>query len=152
MTQHTYSSHLAWDGTTAGGYRAYSRDHAAVARPAQQELSLSADPAFRGSSDRLNPEQLLVIAASSCQLLSFLAVATRTGLDVHGYEDAATAMLDVASSPARITKVNLAPLIRVAAGTDHDLVRRAAETAHEECYIGNTLNCPVQLDITVADA
>jgi organic hydroperoxide reductase OsmC/OhrA len=152
MTQHTYSSHLVWDGTTAGGYRAYSRDHAAVARPAQQELSLSADPAFRGSPDGLNPEQLLVVAASSCQLLSFLAVASRSGLDVRDYADAATAMLDVASSPIRITKVNLAPVIRVAAGTDHDLVRRAAETAHEECYIGNTLSCPVELDITVADA
>ncbi|MEJ3406068.1 OsmC family protein [Rathayibacter sp. YIM 133350] len=152
MTQHSYSSHVAWDGTTAGGYRAYSRDHAAVARPARDELALSADPAFRGNPELLNPEQLLVVAASSCQLLSFLAVAARAGLDIRDYEDEASAVLDTAIDPVRITRIALAPVIRVAAGTDHESVRAAARTAHDECYIANTLNCTLTLDVTVEDA
>ena len=78
MLTHTYETRIAWVGSTAGGYRVYSRAHNGVPFPATQELALSADPAFRGSHELLNPEQLLVMAASSCQLLSFLAVAART--------------------------------------------------------------------------
>lgn len=151
MAEHLYNSHLAWSGTTAGGYRAYSRDHAATALPGNQELSVSADPAFRGDPDLLNPEQLLLMAASSCQLLSFLAVASLAGLDIRGYEDSATATLDTRARPARITQITLAPVIRVAAGTDHESVRDAAHTAHDECYVGNSLNCPVELSVTAVD-
>ncbi|MEK8226807.1 OsmC family protein [Oerskovia sp. M15] len=152
MAHHLYTSHLAWQGTTASGYRGYSRDHAAVARPARAELGLSADPAFRGNPDLLNPEQLLTIAASSCQLLSFLAAASQAGLDVRDYEDAATAILDTEANPARMSEIALEPVIRVAAGTDHDHVRRIAKSAHEECYVANTLTCPVRLVVTVIDA
>jgi len=152
MTQHTYTSNITWKGTTAGGYRGFSRDHTAVAPPALEELGLSSDSAFRGSPELLNPEQLLTIAASSCQLLSFLALASRAGLDIHSYEDRATAVLDTGAIPARITEIVLAPTIRVPAGTDRNSVRAAVESAHRMCYIGNTLNCRIRLQPTVAEA
>ena len=72
---HRYSVRCHWSGSTAGGYEAYDRGHEASAPPAAAVLLLSADPGFRGDPGRLNPEQLVVLAASSCQLLSFLAVA-----------------------------------------------------------------------------
>lgn len=152
MTQHTYSARIAWNGTTAGGYRSYSRDHSAAAPPAAQELRLSADPVFRGDQELLNPEQLLTAAASSCLLLSFLALASRTGLDIRSYEDRATSVLDTGTEPVRMTEVVLSPTIRVPAGTDHKSVRTALEQAHRGCYIGNTLNCRVRLQPTVAEA
>ena len=61
--------------------------------PPTAHLELSSDPAFGGRPERLNPEQLLLMAASSCQLLSFLAVAARARLDVIAYEDEAEAMM-----------------------------------------------------------
>ncbi|MGC5161697.1 OsmC family protein [Rhodococcus sp. DT1] len=152
MTRHHYSAHIEWQGTTGAGYGGYSRTHTATAPPAAQQLSLSADPAFRGDADLLDPEQLLVTAASSCQLLSFLAVAAQAGLDVLSYEDAATAVLDTGSAPPQIAEIRLAPMIRVAPGTDHEKVRAAAATAHRGCYIANTLKCPVQVEVTVIDA
>ena len=82
---HTYRTELAWVGSTGVGYDAYDRAHRVDAAPAEAALDLSSDPAFRGDPARLNPEQLLVAAASSCQLLSFLAVAARARLDVVGY-------------------------------------------------------------------
>ena len=72
---HTYRTSLTWDGTTSGGYKRYDRTHQLRAEPAAAGLTLSSDPAFLGDPTLLNPEQLLVAAASSCQLLSFLAVA-----------------------------------------------------------------------------
>src|SRR5262249_1070220 len=79
---HRYTVTSAWQGSTAAGYEAYDRSHEAHAPPAEAKLRLSGDPAFRGDAARLNPEQLLVVAASSCQLLSFLAVAARARIDV----------------------------------------------------------------------
>ncbi len=152
MTRHHYSARLEWHGTTGSGYGGYSRTHTATAPPAAQQLSLSADPVFRGDADLLDPEQLLVTAASSCQLLSFLAVAARSGIDVRAYEDAATAVLDTGSASPRIVEIRLAPVVRVAAGTDHEKVRVAAAAAHRGCYIANTLKCPVQVEVTVIDA
>lgn len=74
---HRYRARCRWDGNTADGYERYERAHAASAPPTPETLNLSADPAFRGDPDKLDPEQLVVVAASSCQLLSFLAIAAR---------------------------------------------------------------------------
>lgn len=152
MTQHSYTAHITWSGTTAGGYRSYSRDHTAVSSPAAQEIRVSADPAFRGNGDLLNPEQLLAMAAGSCQLLSFLALASQKGLNVSSYTDRAVAVLDTGANPVRITAIVLSPVIGVPAGTDQENVYAIAESAHRQCYIGNTLNCPIELRPSVETA
>jgi organic hydroperoxide reductase OsmC/OhrA len=149
---HTYATRLTWQGSTGAGYRDYPREHVVTAAPARQEVALSADPAFRGSPEHLNPEQLVVAAASSCQLLSFLAVAARAGVDVRGYADDATSALDLALERPRLTAIRLAVVVEVAPGTDHATVERLAHDAHEECYIANTLAVPVELEVKVVDA
>ena len=111
MTTHAYTTTLAWQGSTGAGYRVYPRDHTVTAPPAESPLALSADRAFRGDPGRLNPEQLLVVAASSCQLLSFLAVAARQGLDVLGYQDQAEGFMDDADPPVRISRIVLRPVV-----------------------------------------
>ena len=55
---------------TAAGYRAYPREHRAVAPPAP-EIRLSADPQFRGDAGLMNPEQLLVMAAAPVSCCPF---------------------------------------------------------------------------------
>lgn len=152
MSDHVYNTRLRWDGSTAAGVRGYSRDHVATAPPAVATVELTADPAFRGSPDRLNPEQLVVMAASSCQLLSFLSLAARAGVDVTGYDDEATSHLDLAAKPVRLGAIRLAVTVRVAPGTDPDLVRELAHRAHEECFVANSLSVPVEVDVTVSES
>ena len=151
MTIHRYSTHLSWRGSTGVGYREYSRRHAIVAPPAA-EIPMSADPQFRGDSDRVNPEQLLVMAASSCQLLSFLAAAARAGIDVIDYEDHAEGLMPQEGNPMRIERIRLAPVIRVAPGTNRDRVRSLVGEAHNSCYIANSLTSTVTIEATVLDA
>ncbi|WP_456789173.1 OsmC family protein [Cellulomonas sp. P5_C5] len=146
MTTHTYTTLLDWSGSTGDGYRAYSRDHRAESVP------LSAAPEFRGDPNRLNPEQLLVMAASSCQLLSFLGEAARAGVDVVGYADNAEGTMPSESVPTRLTRIALTPVIRVSPGTDHDLVRALVEQAHERCYVAHSLTADVVVSPTVVDA
>lgn len=132
---HRYDTHLVWAGSTGTGVRSYARTHRASAPPAKAEVSLSTDPHFRGDADLVNPEQLLVMAASSCQLLSFLALAARGAIDVVGYVDEAHGVMP--DPPVRLTRIDLEPCVTVAAGTDHDGVHRLLEQAHRESYVAS---------------
>lgn len=151
MTTHTYTTELSWTGSTGDGYRRYSRDHVGSAPPAEVQIALSADAAFRGDGRRLNPEQLLVLAASSCQLLSFLAVAAQHGIEVLEYRDTASGVMDDSRAPARIDRVRLTPVVTVAAGVDHAEVLRLAHLAHEGCYIANSISSDVTLEVEVTE-
>lgn len=149
---HTYLTRLRWDGSTGDGIRSYSRHHTVAAPPALTALDLSADAAFRGDAGRLNPEQLVVAAASSCQMLSFLGAAARAGVDVHGYEDEATSRLELSGPAPRLGPVRIAVTVRVADGTDPEVVRALADQAHRECYVANSLSVPVEVRTTVVTA
>ncbi len=151
---HTYRTGLTWSGTTSGGYEHYDRAHDVHAYPAADGLALSGDPAFGGDAARLNPEQLLVAAASSCQLLSFLAVAARARLDVVAYVDDATAVMPEHELPMRITHIELRPVITLA-DTARDRppperLHHLAEVAHRECFIANSLRAEVAVHPTFA--
>jgi organic hydroperoxide reductase OsmC/OhrA len=145
-TVHTYTAWTSWTGTTAGGYDSYSRIHQAKAEPAAVDLTLTSDPAFRGDAEQLNPEQLLVLAASSCQLLSFLAAAARGRVDVRSYEDHATAAMPEISRRVRISGITLRPKVSIAKGPSEDRVRHLMEVAHRECYIANSLRTPITVE------
>lgn len=146
---HRYTVRCHWSGSTGFGYEAYDRTHSAAAPPASVDLELSADPAFRGDPNLLNPEQLLVLAAASCQLLSFLATAARARVDVLGYDDDGEGVMPEGNSPTGLTSIELRPAIRVAPGTSEERVRHLVEVAHRECYIANSLRTEVRVRPTV---
>ncbi|HWT22869.1 MAG TPA: OsmC family protein [Solirubrobacteraceae bacterium] len=114
-TVHAYRCRVGWSGSTGEGYPAYSREDGAAAPPGETELRPSADPAFLGDAARLNPEQLLLVAASSCRLLSFLAIAARARIDVVAYDDGAEATMPEDAEPVRIAAITLRPTIVVPA-------------------------------------
>jgi organic hydroperoxide reductase OsmC/OhrA len=140
---HRYRTTVTWSGTTAVGYDAYDRSHTAVTDPPTTGLALSSDPAFGGDVSRLDPEQLLVTAAVSCQLLSFLAVAARARIDVVDYRDEAEAEMPDDDRPVRITRIVLRPRITVAAPADEDRIRHLVGVAHRECYIANSIRSEI---------
>lgn len=144
---HRYRARCSWQGSTGVGYKDYSRTHAASTPPAEHGLTLSGDPAFLGDGTRMNPEQLLVLAAASCQLLSFLAVAARARLDVLSYEDDAEAEMPEADQPVRITEIRLRPhIVLRRGGADEARVRQLVDLAHRECYIANSLKTEITVE------
>lgn len=147
---HRYTSRLAWEGSTGEGYDAYDRTHRVTTPPATGELTLSSDPAFAGDAALANPEQLLLAAASSCQLLSFLAYAARARVDVLAYEDEAEAVMPEDDKPVRITRIVLRPRIVVAEGTDTGRVLHLVERGHQACFIANTLNAELTVEAEVS--
>ena len=147
MTTHSYATSLTWSGSTGLGYDHYGRTHRVVPRGAGG-LVLSSDPAFLGDPDLANPELLLLAAASSCQLLSFLAVAARARLDVVGYSDEASAVMPEEPRPTRISEIVLRPRISLR-GKGSERVDRLVRIAHDECFIANTLACEMRVEHTV---
>jgi organic hydroperoxide reductase OsmC/OhrA len=144
---HRYAARTAWSGSTAQGYDAYDRAHDASAAPADARLALSSDPAFNGDAARLNPEQLVLLAASSCQLLSFLAVAARARADVVAYEDDAEAVMPEDERPVRLTRITLRPRITVKGDAPSDeRLHRLVQTAHRECYVANSLSTEIVVE------
>ncbi len=146
---HLFRAVSAWSGSTADGYDGYDRAHSLRCPPADTVVSMSGDPAFHGDATKLNPEQLLLAAAASCQLLSFLAVAARARIDVLAYEDQAEADMPEDDPPMRITAVRLRPRITVAPGTDPDKVQKLVGLAHEHCFIANSLTSSMDIRATV---
>ena len=147
---HYYRATCSWAGSTAAGYGDYERAHAGACPPVDTSLKLTADPAFRGDAARLNPEQLVVLAAASCQLLTFLAVAARARIDVRRYDDDAKAEMSEHEQPVRLTAIRLRPRIVVSAsdGADEDRLRHLVQLAHQQCYIANSLCCPITVEPT----
>ncbi len=145
---HQYSASVSWSGTTSGGYEQYPRDHFASVAPSNTPLTLSGDAAFHGNPALMNPEQLLVLSAVSCQLLSFLAVAARARLDILEYKDTAHAEMPEDDPPVRITRIVLRPEITLRPGPTAERLQHLAQVAHRECYIANSLKTEVIVEPT----
>ncbi|PWW67130.1 OsmC family protein [Actinokineospora spheciospongiae] len=150
--QHDYRVTVRWSGDTGAGYRDYVRDHDVVVE-GKPVLKGSADPAFRGTSERWNPEELLVASLSECHMLTFLSLCARAGVVVTGYVDAATgAMREEPGNSGRFTEVVLRPEVTVA---DPAMVERAEalhERAHDTCFIANSVNFPVRHEPTTTSS
>lgn len=129
---------MRWTGSTGAGWDAYDRLHTATAPPAEQEVRLTTGES-KGDPSVLNPEQLVVMAASSCQMLWFLHLAAKARLDVVEYEDAALALMPIGQEPTGITEITLRPRIVLASETTEERVRKLLKTAHEHCNIANSL-------------
>jgi len=108
---HRYSTLLTWTGAARGptaDYAGYSREFDAQIA-GKSTFKGSADPTFRGDPSLHNPEELLVIALSSCHMLSYLAECAMAKIAVVAYEDAAEGTMAMAEGRIRFTEVVLRP-------------------------------------------
>ena len=119
-----------------------------TAPPAEQELRVTTGES-KGDPAILNPEQLLLMAASSCQMLWFLHLAAKARIDVVAYEDEATGLMPEDAEPLRITEITLRPRITVAGDASEERVRKLVETAHEHCFIASSLNSAMSIEPSV---
>jgi organic hydroperoxide reductase OsmC/OhrA len=82
-------------------------------------------------------------------MLSFLHVAAKARIDVVAYEDEAEALMPEGEGPTRITEITLRPRIVVQGDASEERIRRLVDTAHEYCFIANSLNSAMSIEPTV---
>jgi organic hydroperoxide reductase OsmC/OhrA len=143
-----YETRLRWTGSTGLGWERYEREHTVTAPPAEQEVRVTTGES-KGDPSVLNPEQLLLMAASSCQMLWFLHLASKARIDVVAYDDEAVALMPEDEEPVRITEIALRPRIAVAGEVSEERVRKLVDTAHEHCFVANSLNSSMSIEPTV---
>ncbi|MFL5826049.1 MAG: OsmC family protein [Thermoleophilaceae bacterium] len=158
MAAHRYSANAHWHGSTGQGWEHYGRAHEVTAPPAEQTLTVTTGESA-GDPRHLNPEQLLLMAASTCQLLWFLHVAAKARIDVVEYRDEAEAEMPDDDKPVRITRIALRPTIVVhvpegGQAPSEERIRSLSDLAHRECYIANSLRSEVTVEprLELADA
>lgn len=149
---HNFELALTWtgnQGTGTSAYRAYSRAHEVTA-PGRPPLLGSSDPAFRGETDRWNPELLLVAALSGCHLMSYLHVCVENGIVVTSYTDTPTGLLtQTPGGGGRFTEVLLRPRVTLldADAAQIDLATRLHRDASARCFIASSVNFPVRHEL-----
>ena len=152
--QHEYTASLVWTGARSGptsSYAGYSREYE-FRSAGKPTIRGSADAHFRGDASLYNPEDLLVVALSTCHLLSYLADCSRAGVHVVSYEDDARGTMAMKDGKMRFIDVLLKPRVTVARGTDLDKARALHEQAHAGCYVASSVNFPVRHEATVTVA
>jgi organic hydroperoxide reductase OsmC/OhrA len=148
MATHRYETRVHWTGSTGLGWEHYDRTHVAASPGAAQEVRVTTGES-KGDPSILNPEELLLMAASSCQMLWFLHLAAKARVDVVEYEDDALALMPSEPEPVRITEIALRPRIVVAGEASEERVIKLAHLAHEHCFIANSLNSHMTLSPTI---
>ena len=126
-------------------YEGYSRDHEWIFEGGQR-LTGSAAEAFLGSPEGVDPEEALVVALSSCHMLTLLAIAAKKGWTVESYDDDAEGTLGKNDAgKLSLTRVTLRPRIIFAEGKtpDAEALQRLHHQAHENCFIANSVKTEV---------
>ena len=147
---HRYAVTVEWTGNTGEGtstYRSYSRSHLVTA-DGPEPIDGSADRAFRGDPSRWNPEQLLLVAASQCHMLSYLHQAVINDVVVLGYVDHPTAVMrEDGAGGGRFTEIVLHPEVTISASSDLAVAERIHHEANRTCFIAASLNLAVQHEV-----
>lgn len=147
MTEHHYKLTAVWHGnkgTGTSGLRAYDRSHT-VSIAGKPDLNLTTDNAAVGDKTKLNPEDLLVSAVSSCHMLSYLYVCAMEKIIVTDYVDNATGlMIEKPDGGGQFKEVILNPVVTVADKSMIAIAELLHHKAHEICYIANSVNFEVK--------
>ena len=121
MAVNHYETRVRWTGSTGLGWDHYDRTHVGVApgRPGDR-----ADHRREKGDPRCStPSSLLLMAASSCQMLWFLHLAAKARIDVVEYERFRHRPDADRQTPVRLTEIELRPRIVVAGEWSEERVR-----------------------------
>jgi organic hydroperoxide reductase OsmC/OhrA len=146
MSEH--HAKIEWRRSSADfTYQTYNRAH--EWRFTAATVPGSAAKEYRGDPERVNPEEALVAALSSCHMLTFLAIAAKRKLSLDSYEDDAVGLLEKnAAGKLAITRVILRPKIAWSSGvtvSGEDL-KKMHHDAHEGCFVANSVTTKVSVE------
>jgi len=116
----------------------------------QFQLKADAAPDWGGNVEYTNPEQALAAALSSCHLMTFLALAAKSKWPVASFNDHAVAHLGKnAKGQMSVTRIDLHPVVEFDAGfkVNDDELKKMHDRAHRYCFIANTLDSSVEINI-----
>jgi organic hydroperoxide reductase OsmC/OhrA len=113
------------------------------------QCQASSAPEFQGTANLVNPEELLASALASCHRLTFLAVASKSRINVKSYTDQAVATLDKnGEGKMCVTKITLHPKVvfDTAEPVSVEKINELHAKAHKHCFIANSIAAKVVIE------
>jgi len=113
------------------------------------QCQASSAPEFQGKANLVNPEELLASALASCHMLTFLAVASKSRINVKSYTDQAVATLDKnGEGKMCVTKITLHPKVvfDTAEPVSVEKINELHAKAHKHCFIANSIAAKVVIE------
>ncbi|MFZ6712259.1 OsmC family protein [Undibacterium sp. TC9W] len=151
---HQYQAKILWErGEQVFSDNRYSRAHAwefdggLVVPASSSPLSV---PVPMSEEKNVDPEEALVAALASCHMLFYLFFVGKRGYVVDQYRDLAIGIMDKnARGKQAITRIHLRPQETYSGDKQPDLQEREElhHMAHEHCYIANSINAEVIIEI-----
>ena len=148
MKLHPYTLKIEWTGNNGNGtekYDSYRRDYTILFenKPA---LYASADSIFRGDASKLNPEEMLLSAVSSCHMLWFLHECADHGVNVVEYYDNPEALLEIIPGQGGSFKsAVLNPRVTILPMDKEIDLNELHKIASQKCFIANSCNFPIKI-------
>ncbi|MBC7428207.1 MAG: OsmC family protein [Bacteriovorax sp.] len=128
-------------------YDTYNRSHV-IYVGGDQTIHNSAAPEYKGDTDMTNPEELFASSLASCHMMTFLAVASRSGYIVDNYECKAEAFLGKNNNgKIWVSEITLYPLT-VFSGDKYptgEQLKSLHDKAHANCFIAQSINTKVNV-------
>ena len=151
--EHCYRITNTWTGNLGSGtsgYRNYSRNHEFSGESKNAVIQGSSDPMFRGDPLRYSPEELLVASLSACHMLWILHLCADAGIVIIDYRDEATGtMIENDEGGGHFTRVTLHPHMTIMDPARVEEAESLHSKAHSLCFIANSVNFPVEHQVTV---
>ncbi len=146
MSEHKIT--LTWQrGDKPFESQKYSRDHT-WRFDGGHEMQASAAPAYLGNPKLVDPEEAFVASLSSCQMLTFLAVAAKKKFVLDEYVDEAVGYMEKnADGKLAITRVTLRPRLKFSGDkqpTPEEL-EEMNHAAHEQCFIASSVKTEIKI-------
>src|SRR5262245_5433013 len=146
-TAFNYRCTLEWKGTNRD-YNTFNRNHQVVF-PGKSPLTVTAAAEYKGDAAQLNPEDLLVAALASWQMLTYLGIASASKVEVLEYSDEPVGTVEKADGLMRMTRVVLKPRIVISAASNRDRALGLVAKAHDQCFIANSVTTQVTVEPTL---
>jgi len=131
-------------------YETYDRTYT-IKFSSEKNIQASNPKEYFGNPELPNPEELLVSALSGCYMQTFLAVACKYGYIIDSYTDEAVGITNKNEhGKISVTKITLRPKIKFSGSKlpDDNTINKMREKAHENCFISNSINSQVSIEIT----
>jgi len=153
---HKYEAEISWKRQGAQfSDRRYSRGHE-WSFDGGVKIMASASPLVvpipYSVVEAVDPEEALVASAASCHMLWFLSIAAGRGFVVENYVDKAMGIMEKNSEgKLAITRITLRPKVEFSVGRapSAEELRSLHNSAHDECYIANSLKSEIVIESEV---
>jgi organic hydroperoxide reductase OsmC/OhrA len=148
-----YNVKVYWKKESAESFtdNKYSRAHKWIFDGGTEVVASSSPqvvPLPLSNESAVDPEEAFVASLSSCHMLFFLSLAAAQKFCIETYEDNAEGMMSKNDNgQMAMTVVTLKPTV-VFSGSNipsHEQVSALHESAHEKCYIANSVKTEIKI-------